>query len=479
MSDDKRVTRSQKNKEAVESTPPYQRLSEIENNFNPTHRSTSINPFQPRASLSRSPERTATPDTNKLKFSLVLPKNCQEEAIPSSIIVTDNSEIINLNSIPVTENNTCKQQTQIVNTPLEKPRTLRLNKTENMANANNTTLQNALAEQKNPATPKFLSPPNFEPSLDSPISFIKKYDRIANCNGWSDVYKITYLGNYLQNSANFWYTEYIVDDTNNNNDWEKIKKDFIKEFSGEQPMRKLKFRLNTRKQNDNEDIKKYYFELRALAQEIDPNMAFETFRDHFENGLHSSYYETYYLMSNANMTYDTLKTLVLKLSEIRERALVHQMTTQTSLLSITENSNKQTRTTYQDRNNYSRNGRRNTQSNFGTYSRGTYNHRNSRPPNRFSNNFETNNNYGARSERQNYRGETQTIQNNTRFSPGQRGRGRNFSRGIPNTRCRDGRPRCTSCNRPGHYSCENENNRSQRRVSFSRTPSPNGGGRLN
>ena len=119
----------------------------------------------------------------------------------------------------------------------------------------NVTLQNALAEAKNPATPKFISPPTFDPSLDSPVTFFTKYDKIAACNGWSDTYKISYLGNFLEGPASHWYREYSNKDTNKDNNWTKISEDFIKEFSGEQPLRKLKFELNTRKQQDNKDIK--------------------------------------------------------------------------------------------------------------------------------------------------------------------------------------------------------------------------------
>lgn len=106
------------------------------------------------------------------------------------------------------------------------------------------------------------------------------------------------MGSLLHGAANIWYTEYIQQGANQAKTWGQLKDDFIREFSSEQPLRKLKFRLNIRKQGDTEDIKNYYCDMITLTNEVDPNMPFENFRD-FENGLHPSYYETYYLMSGA------------------------------------------------------------------------------------------------------------------------------------------------------------------------------------
>ncbi|XP_050305613.1 uncharacterized protein LOC126742849 [Anthonomus grandis grandis] len=167
----------------------------------------------------------------------------------------------------------------------------------------------ALAETKNPVTPKFITPPFFDPSLDLPIIFLSKYEKTALNNGWNDAYKISYLGNFLESPANFWYRDYSSNERNKPKTWEEIKEDFIREYSGDQPLRKIKFRLNTRKQAENEDIKKYYYDIVSLCHEVDPKMTFETFRDYFEKGLHPSYYETYYLMSSNELDHQQLKTL--------------------------------------------------------------------------------------------------------------------------------------------------------------------------
>ena len=207
-------------------------------------------------------------------------------------------------------------------------------------------------------------------------------------------------------------------------------------------------------------------------------MPFENFRDHFENGLHSSYYETYYLMGNADMDWTKLKTLVLKLSEVRERVLVDRMTSQTSLLSISQATQPEIlpprRPSPQQRGR-ARNWRGNSQNRHYTndYRQGQNTSRGRGQYNSFG--FTPNNRDQRRGT---YRGGNRGAgRNNYDDRPTQSNYNRPNSQPLPNTRCNDGRPRCNNCNRCGHYSCGQE--RPERRLSFSRTPSPNETGRLN
>lgn len=196
------------------------------------------------------------------------------------------------------------------------------------------TILEAIATGRTPATPKFTPPPIFNPCFDVPASFIRQYDQVATSNGWNDAYKIQYFGSYLQGAANIWYCNYVREERNQDKTWKHVTEDFIKEFSGEQPLRKLKLKLNARKQLEGEDIKKYLYDLIVLANEVNPDMPFETFREHFENGLHFSYYESYFLMSNGIKTYQELKALIIKLSDVRERILEMQQTLKTNILTL-------------------------------------------------------------------------------------------------------------------------------------------------
>ncbi|XP_025834555.1 uncharacterized protein LOC112905744 [Agrilus planipennis] len=332
----KRVTRSQK-KSSSEAN--VEQISNKNNQgatnskeFRPTHSSTTTDPFTPQSSLSRSPPRQSpsiftfelpevyqAPNSNSTQLTITptptyTPQNAEKRNL---ITQTPRSPTLQINQPQL-------QKTLTLPTP-QKPRTNSPNEI-----MQNTTLSNAFAETKQPATPKFIPPPTFDPSSDSALTFLSKYDRTAACNGWTDTYKIVYFGSFLEGPANIWYNEYIKNEQNRENDWEQIKNDFKREFNGEQPMRKLKFKFQNRKQRDNEDLKRYYYDLLCIAHEIDTDMPFETFRDQFENGLHSSFAETYYLFSNGITTFDELKKLVLRLSEVRERVLNDRMTAQTT-----------------------------------------------------------------------------------------------------------------------------------------------------
>jgi len=136
------------------------------------------------------------------------------------------------------------------------------------------TVSSPVSEPKTPTTPKFTCPPTFNPSIDSPIIFVNKYEKTAIVNSWSENHKISYLANCLEGPAHTWFGNYISEPENQIKTWLNIKSDFLKEFSGEQPLRKLKFRLITRKQQDADDIKKYYYDLLLIANEIDPEITF-------------------------------------------------------------------------------------------------------------------------------------------------------------------------------------------------------------
>lgn len=191
--------------------------------------------------------------------------------------------------------------------------------------ANNTTILQASEAMRTPALPKFVSPMTFNPTNINAVAFMKNYERCSVMNAWNDALKINYLGSFLEAAGSSWFLKYTSNEANQGNTWTQLKEDFIKEFGGESEIRATKFKFNTRRQHDNEDIKSYYFDLTSLADELDPNMAFETFRDRFENGLHPIFYESYFLIAPDNMDMDALKKVIFKLSNVKERVLSKQM----------------------------------------------------------------------------------------------------------------------------------------------------------
>lgn len=178
---------------------------------------------------------------------------------------------------------------------------------------------------KTPVLPEFIQPPNFDPRFDCPVSFIQKYDRITDKNGWSHAFKIKYLNCYLENAALVWFKKYVNNKDNFNKNWQDLKTDFIKQFGGENPFRKLKSKFRTRIQGENEDIKYYYYDLLSIAYEIDSEVNFDFFREQFENGLHESYNKYYYLLVTENMNFESLKNIVHKLNDLKDIFLESQM----------------------------------------------------------------------------------------------------------------------------------------------------------
>ena len=502
-------TRSQTSKESADGKAKSTSDSEFQN-FKPEYESSKINnPFSPRLSLSRSPPRNTLIEKQTFAFEIREgPKDKSKETEISSQLT-----IVNPNTPTLTQNTQKDTHISPQNTPIQLPlqntqntqiknpsysqtqtsnhpaNTIKSTKdsTRNMAN---TTLENALKEVKAPATPKFITPPSFNPSVDLPVTFLAKYERTAISNGWTDAFKISYLGNFLDSPASYWFNDYIINANNKANTWDQIKKDFVKEFSGEQPLRKLKFKLTSRKQQANEDIKTYYYDILTLSREIDENMPFETFREYFENGLNPSFYETYYLMCDSNMTYNSLKTLVFKLSEVRERALLKQITSQTSLLAISDDNQRdqhergkpgtqrhnQQGKRGKNQNYYRRdNAQRNLSKGNGFYGgehKKTYRDTNRNYGQNYNQNYKRH--YG-RNYSQNYNRSSRGGHGNGPAREWQRQRARND---LPNTRHSDGRPRCYDCNKIGHYSCGNQN-QERSLVLRGQTPPPNASGRLN
>ncbi|KAL1493932.1 hypothetical protein ABEB36_009612 [Hypothenemus hampei] len=186
-----------------------------------------------------------------------------------------------------------------------------------MASAN-TTVGDALRQVIDPATPKFVQPPIFRPASDSPSSFLLGYERAAIGNGWSDNYKILYLGQFLEGPAHKWYQKYLADDENTGNNWETIKKDLKAEFMEGQQQELTSNNFYHKKQGYAEDIKHYYYELQGLADEVNLDMPFANFLAQFEKGLHPKFRQLYYILKDNDTNHEILKNIVQKLQRSQE-----------------------------------------------------------------------------------------------------------------------------------------------------------------
>ncbi|XP_030761177.1 uncharacterized protein LOC115886229 [Sitophilus oryzae] len=57
-----------------------------------------------------------------------------------------------------------------------------------------------------------------------------------------------------------------------------------------------------------------------MFQEIYDEINFDQFRDYFENGLHPSYDKYYYMLSSRDMDFTALKSIIFKLSDLKDRS---------------------------------------------------------------------------------------------------------------------------------------------------------------
>lgn len=277
--------------------------------FKPIARSTEIgtdntplDAFTPARHLSRSPPRFRTnSEGEEIKYNLRSRRpdpTPQEEESHLETEVSETQETVSeLTTIPPKQSNM----------------------------AQNTTISDASKNARTPAVPKFIAPTQFNPTNTNAIVFLRNYERCAALNGWDDAFKINYMGSFLEAAASTWYSKFVVDPANAGRTWKELQEEFVNEFGSENAIRAAKFRFNTRRHLDNEDIKSYFFDLKNLGDEANPNMPFEAFRDKFESGLHPLYYESYFLIAPDNMNMEALKSVVFKLSNVKERVLSLQM----------------------------------------------------------------------------------------------------------------------------------------------------------
>ncbi|KAL1492418.1 hypothetical protein ABEB36_010670 [Hypothenemus hampei] len=182
----------------------------------------------------------------------------------------------------------------------------------------NVTIRDALSHAIDPATPKFVQPPIFRPASDSPSAFLLGYERAAIGNGWTDNYKILYLGQFLEGPAHKWYQRYLSYNGNATKNWEAIKRDLKTEFMEDQQQGPPSNRFYHKKQSFNEEIKHYYYDLLSLADEVNLNMPFTDFQAQFEKGLHPKFRQLYYILRNDEMNQNTLKNIIQKLHRSQE-----------------------------------------------------------------------------------------------------------------------------------------------------------------
>lgn len=321
--------------------------------FNPEFQSTINNPIQnPEESFQEN--SNVTNPFNKSSMVLRSPtevsKNLKIPEILSSHPDTKfNEPLIQIQS---SQSNFCEKlsgDTTIKPTQLELHSKILPSKIQQDLNLNDImqgdldcTLQEANTTAQSPRLPKFVSPAVFDPANSNALNFLNSYERTCIANGWTNNFKIKFLGSFLSGASNVWYNRYLEDAGNFDKTWSEVKKDFTTKFGGDSCVRLAKIKLINRKQQSSENIKNYFYDLVTLAENYNPNMNKDDFVDYFENGLQPKFLQMYCTLRYSGMSVDDLEKIVHRLSDFEERSAVGNLNQLTSLLSIGANNTANT-----------------------------------------------------------------------------------------------------------------------------------------
>lgn len=119
----------------------------------------------------------------------------------------------------------------------------------------------------------FCKPGTFSGLISENIDlFIKKYNRAASINAWSDTEKIQFLPLYLEGSALTFYDNNEPTLTNNIK-WTELEQKLITEFKPTAQLDMLKLLLEKRTQLDDEQTINYINDIESLCKRINPLMS--------------------------------------------------------------------------------------------------------------------------------------------------------------------------------------------------------------
>jgi len=159
------------------------------------------------------------------------------------------------------------------------------------------TTKNNMTDNKKP----YFKPTNFSGSISDNIdSFLKKYNRAAIINGWSESEKTQYIPVFLESSALTFY-ENIIDSGENIN-WTELEKKLRLEFEPIAQTDMLRLMLEKRKQLPDEPTVSYINEAESLCRRIDNNMSQVEMVRNIMKGLKPSIARYIGIMGNENLS---------------------------------------------------------------------------------------------------------------------------------------------------------------------------------
>jgi hypothetical protein len=121
-----------------------------------------------------------------------------------------------------------------------------------------------------------LTPPTFSGSPGEDVNaFLSKFNRIAAANAWDEETKIRLMPCFLTGTAGRWLNAFADYDPENGTiegNWHEFCRSIKTAFRGAWATELKECELRERKQGPNEPIDDYFYDVRALCREVNPEM---------------------------------------------------------------------------------------------------------------------------------------------------------------------------------------------------------------
>ena len=147
-----------------------------------------------------------------------------------------------------------------------------------------------------------MSPPIFGGSYKEDVKdWVDKFERAARINNWvKDEEKARYLPCFLSGSANIWYENLEHAGGSDLTKYDTVLKGaLIKAFDVTKIHDALEYELRNRRQQPDEEVSHYYYDVIKLCRRVNPNMANEAITRHLMFGLNEKLVPLVIMQSNA------------------------------------------------------------------------------------------------------------------------------------------------------------------------------------
>ena len=146
-----------------------------------------------------------------------------------------------------------------------------------------------------------MSPPNFSGSYKEDVrDWVEKFERAARINHWmKEEEKARFLPCFLTGSANIWYENLEHTAGSDMTKFNELKDALVKAFDVTKIHDALEYELRNRRQQPDEEVSHYYYDILKLCRRVNPKMANETITRHLMFGLNEKLVPLVIMQANA------------------------------------------------------------------------------------------------------------------------------------------------------------------------------------